>query len=115
MGFWSLLGTIARAVAPHAAPHIAKGVVDAARERMGSRNPNQPQEVNADDLNRALATFHERLTIAEERASALETRTILAEAEVARQRAQMKILILALLSWNLLLTVLVIWLFVLRK
>jgi hypothetical protein len=115
MGFWNLLGTIARAVAPHAAPHLSKAVVDAARERMGSRNANQPQDVNVDDLNRALATFHERLTVAEERASALETRTILAEAEVVRQRAQIKIWVVSLLAWNLLLTVLVIWLFVLRK
>lgn len=115
MGFWNLLAGIARAVAPHAAPHIARGVVDAARERMGVRNANPRPDVDPDDLNRALASLHERLVMAEERSAALETRAVLAEGELARQRAQIKIWFLALLAWNILLTLLVVWLFFLRK
>jgi hypothetical protein len=115
MGFWSLLADIARVVVPHAAPHVAKGIVDAAKERMGTNAANRNATAVSDEVSQTLAAIQDKLSAIEEKLSAAEARALAAEAENARQQERLKIWLLVLLGWNLVLTIVVIYLSFFRR
>ncbi len=106
MGLWGVLWELARAVVPHAAPHVARAVADAAKERRAAseaaRTPPQPSN---QDLASALDYLEQRLSAAEERAAAAEQKLSLAEARMADQWAIARKWAIALLAWNALVTV----------
>ncbi|PYP85813.1 MAG: hypothetical protein DMG65_19945 [Candidatus Angelobacter sp. Gp1-AA117] len=115
MGFWGLLADIAKALAPHAAPHVAKGVVSIAKDRMGNSGGSRRAEETATELGRQVVALQDRLSAVEDRAAAAEARTLAAEAELAAQHEQFKKWLIVLLGWNALLTILLIALFFFRK
>jgi len=115
MGFWGLLADIARVLAPHAAPHVAKGIVNVAKDRIGPSNASKRAEETSAELGRQISTLQERLSAAEDRAAAAEARTIAGEAELAAQQEQFRKWLIVLLSWNVVMTIVVIVLFFLRK
>jgi hypothetical protein len=116
MGLWGVLLEIAKAVVPHAAPHVARAVVDAAKERRaasetaGAQDSLQPTNT---DLAAALTYLEQRLSAAEERAATAEQKLSLAEARMADQWATARKWAIALLAWNGAVTVGLIWLVVL--
>lgn len=116
MGLWGVLLEIVRAVTPHAAPHVAKVVVDAARERMSSREKQQDcaaQEIS--ELTSRLELLEERAMAADQRAAEAEERMVRLQAESARKWASVRLWLLALLAWNAALTGLVIYFALARK
>ena len=115
MGFWGLLADIAKALAPHAAPHVAKGIVDAAKERIGPLNAGKRAEETSAELGRQVSALQDRLSAAEDRAAAAEARTLAAESELSTQQEQFRKWLIVLLSWNAVVTILLIVLFFLRK
>lgn len=120
MGLWSLLAEIAKALVPHAAPHVARGVVTLAKDRIGplaaSRRVEEARVEEAKaELGRQLSDLQERLAAAEDRAATAEARALAAEAEFAAQLQQLRRWILALLAWNVVVTILVILLFFIRR
>lgn len=116
MGFWGVLWELARAVVPHAAPHVARAVADAARERRAaseaSRTLTLPQPSN-ENLAAGLSDLEHRFSLAEERAAAAEERLALAEERMASQWAAARKWFIILLSWNAAVTVALIVLIVL--
>ena len=116
MGLWGVLFEIAKAVVPHAAPHVARAVVDAAKDRRaaGEAARTQPglQPTNT-DLAAALNYLEQRLSAAEERAATAEQKLSLAQARMADQWAMARKWAIALLAWNGAVTVGLIWLVVL--
>src|SRR5262245_58459737 len=116
MGLWGVLLEIAKAVAPHAAPHVARAVVDAAKDRRAAseaqRTPDGLQPTAA-DLAAALTYLDQRLSAAEERAATAEQKLSLAEARMADQWATARKWASALLAWNGVVTAVLIWLLVL--
>ena len=115
MGFWGLLADIARVLAPHAAPHVAKGIVNVAKDRIGPSSASKRAEETAGELGRQISALQDRLSAAEDRAAAAESRTLAAEAELVAQQEQFRKWLIVLLSWNALLTILLIVLFFVRK
>ena len=115
MGLWGLLADIAKALAPHAAPHVAKGIMDAAKDRIGPSNATKLAEETSAELGRQISALQDRLSAAEDRAAAAEARTLATEAELAAQQEQFRKWIIMLLSWNAVVTILLIVLFFLRK
>jgi hypothetical protein len=115
MGFWGVLWELARVVVPHAAPHVARAVADAAKERRAAseaaRTLTVPQPRN-EDLAAALSDLEHRLSIAEERAEAAEQKLSLAEARMADQWAAARKFAILLLVWNAAVTVAMITLLV---
>lgn len=114
MGFWSILGEIAKAIAPHAAPHVARGIVNAARERMGNNNSTETTNPS-DEFAEALASINDQLSIIEERAAAAEAAALALQTEMARQWKKVGVWLFVLLIWNLLLTALIVYLLFIHK
>lgn len=108
MGLWSVLIELARAVAPHAAPHVARAVVDAAKERRAAseaaREQSNPQP-SAKDLVDALNYLEQRLSAAEEMATAATEKLALAEARMADQWTTARKWAIGLVIWNAVVTV----------
>ena len=116
MGFWTILWEIAKAVAPHTAPHVVRVVTDRARERRAAREL-EPQQPSREDLAGAISYLEKRLSAAEERAAAAEDKASLAEQRLALAEARMADKwtlaarwVLALLIWNAVTTAIVIYL-----
>lgn len=101
MGFWGVLFELARAVVPHAAPHVARAVVDAAKERRGtaagSRSADQPTNQS---LAEALSYLDHRITIAEGRAAEAEEKLLAAERQMAERWEYARKLAIGLMAWN---------------
>jgi hypothetical protein len=119
MGLWSVLFEIVKTAASHAAPHVARGAVDIARERMNA-NKSEPQgpgpmdELNA-QLNQVFSQFDQRLAAAEQRALATEESLAGLREDWTRKWASARIWIIGLLCWNGLITGFAIYLLIARK
>ena len=114
MGFWGLLADIARAVAPHAAPHVARGIVNAARERMAPANAEH-EAAKTDDLKQSLEAIQGKLSVIEERAAVAESHAFTAASQLARFQMQIRNWLVILLAWNLLVAALLVYLLFFRK
>jgi hypothetical protein len=103
MGFWGIMWELARAVVPHAAPHVARVVADAAKERRAAgeaaRTLTVPQPSN-EALAAAVSDLEYRLSAAEERAATAEQRLSQADARLAGQWVAVRKWALILLAWN---------------
>ncbi len=115
MGLWGVLFELVRAVVPHAAPHVTRAVVNAAKDRMASRNAGEIEAPSNQDLASLLASLERRVTSAETRASAAEQDLESTQTEFARKWNSARIWVIALLAWNALLTAITIYLLVARK
>lgn len=106
MGFWGVLLELARVVVPHAAPHVARAVVDRAKERRAaeSSRPAETHQPSNESLALAITYLEHRLSIAEEKASAAEELRIASEAQAAERWMQAKKVFTALIAWNALVT-----------
>jgi hypothetical protein len=108
MGIWGVLWELARAVVPHAAPHVARAVADRAKERRavgdGARTLTVPQPSN-ETLAAALSDHERRLSDAEERAAATEQKLDLTEARMADQWLAARKWAMILIAWNAVVTV----------
>ena len=120
MGLWGVLWEIVKAIGPHAAPHVARAMTQrktvaeseqrtrAAVKEIAQEFSTLEQRVQA-ALERADAA--ERNSIAaEERAAAAEERLMLTQAQMADQWAAARKWFIALLAWNALVTILLIFL-----
>lgn len=118
MGLWSVLFEIVKTAATHAAPHVARGAVDIARERMNANKSEQGSgpldELNA-QLNQVLSGFDQRLATAEQRALAAEESLTVLREDWTRKWVSARIWIIALLCWNMVVTGLAIYLLIARK
>lgn len=119
MGLWSVLFEIVKTAATHAAPHVARGAVDIARERMnaGKSAPqgSGPLDQISAQLNQVLAEYDQRLAAAEQRALAAEQTLAVLREDWTRKWASAQIWIIALLCWNTVMTGLAIYLLVAHK
>lgn len=115
MGLWSVLFEIVKAVAPHAAPHVTKAVVNAAKDRMGGKGAPEIAPLSNEELASLLAALERRVTAAETRASAAEQELETIQTEFARKWKSASIWVIALMAWNGVLTVLLIYLAFFRK
>jgi hypothetical protein len=115
MGLWSVLFEIVKAVAPHAAPHVTKAVVNAAKDRMGTRTAGEIVAPSNEDLASLLASLERRVTAAETRAAAAEQELETTQNEFARKWKGASLWVIALLAWNAVLTGLLIYLAVARR
>ena len=103
MGFWGVLLELARAVVPHAAPHVARAVVDAAKERRaanardGSPSADQPSN---ESLAEAISYLERRLIMVEERAAALEERLLASEKQMIERWLYFRRIAIGLIVWN---------------
>jgi hypothetical protein len=115
MGLWGVLLEIAKAMAPHAAPHVARAVVDAAKERRAANEAARTQraEPSNDDLAGALDYLEQRLSAAEDRADVAEQKLALLQARLADQWVATRKWAVALIAWNALVTLALIVLIVL--
>lgn len=119
MGLWSVLFEIVKTAASHAAPHVARGAVDIARERMNA-GKSAPQgsgpleQLNA-QLNQVLAEFDQRFAATEQRAVAAEETLAVLREDWTRKWASARIWIFALLCWNTAMTGLAIYLLVAHR
>jgi hypothetical protein len=111
MGLWGVLLEIARVVVPHAAPHVARAVVDAAKERRAASEAARI-EPSTEDLAGALSYLEQRLSAAEEKAATAERNLSLAQAQMADEWAMARKWLIGLLVWNALVTAGLIWLIV---
>jgi hypothetical protein len=115
MGLWSVLFEIVKTAATHAAPHVARGAVDIARERMNA-NRTEPQGPGPmEQLNQVLTEFDQRLAAAEQRATAAEETLAVLRDDWNRKWASARIWIIALLCWNTVMTGLAVYLLVARR
>jgi hypothetical protein len=115
MGLWGVLLEVLKTAATHAAPHMAKGAVDIARERMASGNP-QPQGPNPiEELSQVLTDFDKRIAVANQRAVEAEAQIVAMQQELAKKAESARIWVIALLSWNALVTLVVIYLLFRRR
>lgn len=107
MGFWGVLLELARAVVPHAAPHVARAVVDAAKERRATnpsfRTPSAGQPSNQ-SLADAISYLERRLAAAEDKSQAAEERLLTMEREAAERWEYARKLAMGLIVWNGLVT-----------
>jgi hypothetical protein len=114
MGLWGVLLEVLKTAATHAAPHMAKGAVDMARERMGSGNP-QPQGPNPiEELNEVLTSFDKRIAVANQRAVEAEAQIVALQEDLARKAESARIWVIALLSWNAVVTAVMMYLLLSR-
>jgi hypothetical protein len=110
MGLWGVLLEVLKTAATHAAPHMARGAVDIARERMGASN-HQPQGPNPiEELSQVLTSFDQRIAVANQRAVEAEAQIVALQQELERKAESARIWVIALLSWNVLVTIAVIYL-----
>jgi len=121
MGFWSILWEIARAVAPHTVPHVARAVADRTIERGTVRRPDV-QQPSPGDLANAISYLENRLSATEERAAAADDKASLAQERLALAEARMADKwtlvarwLVALLVWNAVLTGVLIYLLFARR
>ena len=119
MGLWSVLFEIVKTAASHAAPHVARGAVDIARERMNAgksapQGPGPLDQLNA-QLTQVLSGFDQRLAASEQRAVAAEETLAVLREDWTRKWASARIWIIALLCWNTVMTGLAIYLLVAHK
>jgi hypothetical protein len=110
MGLWGVLFDIVKTAASHAAPHVARSAVDMARERMNASRaePKGPDAV--EQLNRVLAEFDQRIAAADQRSATAEEQLVALEEGWTRKWASARIWIFALLSWNVVVTGIVVYL-----
>jgi hypothetical protein len=111
MGLWGVLLEFARAVVPHAAPHVARAVVDAAKERRAAAEAART-EPSTEDLAGALTYLEQRLSAAEEKAATAEQRLSLIQAQMAGEWAIARKWLIGLLVWNAVVTAGLIWLII---
>jgi hypothetical protein len=110
MGLWGVLLEVLKTAATHAAPHMARGAVDMARERMASSNAH-PQGPNPiEELSQVLTSFDQRIAVANQRAVEAEAQIAALQQELERKAESARIWVIALLSWNVLVTIAVIYL-----
>jgi hypothetical protein len=110
MGLWGVLLEVLKTAATHAAPHMARGAVDIARERMGANN-HQPQGPNPiEELSQVLTSFDQRIAVANQRVVEAEAQIVALQQELERKAESARIWVIALLSWNALVTIAVIYL-----
>jgi hypothetical protein len=110
MGLWGVLLEVLKTAATHAAPHMARGAVDIARERMGANTP-PPQSPNPiEELNEVLTSFDKRIAVANQRAVEAEAQIAALQEDLARKAESARIWVIALLSWNAVVTLVVIYL-----
>jgi len=109
MGLWGVLLEVLKTAATHAAPHMARGAVDIARERMGASNPQPPGPNPIEELNEVLTSFDKRIAVANQRAVEAEAQIVALQQELQRKAESARIWVIALLSWNVLLTMVVIY------
>ena len=115
MGLWGVLLEVLKTAATHAAPHMAKGAVDIARERMGANNP-PPQGPNPiEELNEVLTSFDKRIAVANQRAVEAEAQLVALQQDLARKAESARIWVIALLSWNAVVTLVVVYLLLSRR
>jgi hypothetical protein len=102
MGLWAVLLELARAVVPHAAPHVARAVVDAAKERRAGayRRPQSGNQPSNESLATAITDLERRLTIAEDRATDAEEKLDAAQREMAAQWQNARKIAIGLIVWN---------------
>jgi hypothetical protein len=111
MGLWGVLLQVLKTAATHAAPHVAKGAVDIARERMGANNPPPQQGPNPiEELNQVLTSFDQRIAVANQRAVEAEAQIVALQETLAKKVESARIWVIALLSWNAVVTIVVIYL-----
>jgi hypothetical protein len=110
MGLWGVLLEVLKTAATHAAPHMAKGAVDIARERMGSSNPPSPGPDPIEALNEVLTSFDKRIAVANQRAVEAEAEIVALQQELAKKAESARIWVIALLSWNALVTIALVYL-----
>jgi hypothetical protein len=108
MGLWGVLLEIARAVVPHAAPHVARAVADAAKERRAASEAARTRP-SAEDLAGALSYLDQRLAAVEEKAATAEQRLSLAEAERTEERAIARKWFIGFIVWSALVTAALIY------
>lgn len=115
MGLWGVLLEFVRTAATHAAPHVAKGAVDIARERMNATR-TEPQGVDpVEQLNKVFSAIEQRLVAAEQRAAAAEEQMTALQDYFTRKWASARIWVIGLLAWNAVLTAILIYVLVARK
>jgi hypothetical protein len=123
MGLWSAIWEIFKIVGPHAAPHVSQAMKDrrAAREAAESRERQEQEARNAEEVAGVLVALEQRTSRAEaqaaaakEKASALEQKLAEMQAQFARKWAAARVWMIGLLAWNAVLAVVVIYL-VFRK
>lgn len=103
MGFWGVLFELARAVVPHAAPHVARAVVDAAKERRANAagaGPRPADQPGNESLLEALSYLDQRITIAEGRAAEAEEKLLAAERQMTERWEYARKLAIGLIAWN---------------
>lgn len=115
MGLWGVLFEIVKAVAPHAAPHVTKAVVNAAKDRRASKAEPEIAALSNEELASLLAALERRVTVAETREAAAEQDMESIQAEFMRRWKTASILVIGLLAWNVVLTVLVVYLAFARR
>lgn len=114
MGLWGVLLEVLKTAATHAAPHVAKGAVDMARERMASNNPQPPASNPLEELNQVLTSFDQRIAVANQRAVEAEAQIAALQENLAKKVESARIWVIALLSWNAVVTLVVIYLLLRR-
>jgi hypothetical protein len=115
MGLWGVLIDILKTAATHAAPHVAKSAVDLARERMAANDIARQGIGNFEELSNALAELDQRTAAAEQRAAAAEEQLTSLQVYFARKWASARVWLIVLLTWNVLLTGLLVYLLAFRK
>jgi hypothetical protein len=81
---------------------------------MGASNP-QPQGPNPiEELSQVLTSFDQRIAVANQRAVEAEAQIVALQQELARKAESARIWVIALLSWNAVITAVVIYLLVSR-
>jgi hypothetical protein len=115
MGLWGVLFEIVKAVAPHAAPHVTKAVVNAAKDRRASKAEPEITTLSNEELASLLAALERRLTVAETREAAAEHDLEALQAEFAQKWKTASMLVMSLLAWNVLVSLLLIYFAFIRR
>ncbi|HLW54994.1 MAG TPA: hypothetical protein VKW06_19325 [Candidatus Angelobacter sp.] len=100
MAFWGILLELARAVVPHAAPHVARAVVDAAKERRAGTGPRPASQPSNQSLADAISYLEGRLSSVEEKAVDLQEKLEAVEKHAAERWEYARKLAIGLLVWN---------------
>ena len=120
MGLWGVLWEIVKAIGPHAAPHVARAMT----QRKTVAESEQRTRAAVKEIAQEFSTLEQRVQAAleradaaeknsiaaEERAAAAEERLMLTQAQMADQWAAARKWFIALLAWNALVTILLIFL-----
>ena len=120
MGLWGVLWEIVKAIGPHAAPHVARAMT----QRKTVRESDQRTRAAVKEIAQEFSTLEQRVQAAleradaaeqnsiaaEERAAAAEEKLTLTQAQMADRWAAARKWFIALLAWNALVTILLIFL-----